>query len=162
MFPLIRATICGATNTLVEKGPKVAASNATGLPTAQVAILRMFCDVLSENASIGKREIISFCVCVCVCVSVCASVFVYVCMCGCVCLFVSVCVFVFLCVFVYVFACVFVCVCFVCVFVCLCVCLCMCVCLCVCVCVFFNKIIYFQACPITYAILHALFYLQHC
>jgi hypothetical protein len=33
----------------------------------------------------------------------------------------------------------------------------------VCVCFFpFLLIIYFQACPITYAILHALFYLPHC
>jgi hypothetical protein len=32
-----------------------------------------------------------------------------------------------------------------------------------CVCGFFRcYIIYFQPCPITYAILHALFYLSHC
>ena len=62
--------------------------------------------------------------------------------------------------------CVCVCVCM-CVYVCVYVCVCMYVCVCVwvgvCVCFFFNNnIIYFQACPITYAILHALFYLPHC
>ena len=47
---------------------------------------------------------------------------------------------------------------------CVCVCVRPCVCVCTfvhpCVCVFFL-IVYFQACPITYAILRALFYITH-
>jgi hypothetical protein len=77
MFPLRHATICGATNTLVEKGPKEAAFNTNGLPMTHVAILRMRCDVLCPRMRVLEcgRQFQYVCVCACVSHWMCSDIY---------------------------------------------------------------------------------------